>query len=202
MYPTTPRDRLLDAAMRRLHAQGFNASGVQDITADAGIAKGSFYNHFESKEALGAAALEQYFRARTCERMAVLRDATLPPLTRLRRYFEGLAAMLAGNGYASGCMIGNMAAELADHSPLIRDQLAAHFAEWSRVIEAVIAEAQATGTLRADLPAPVVASFLLNAWEGAILRARVTRDDVPFREFLTVVFATLTAERNQPGSAP
>eukprot|EP01037_Dinobryon_pediforme_P006620 gene6619-6689_t len=168
------RDRLLDAAMQRLHAQGFNSSGVQDITADAGIAKGSFYNHFESKEALGAAALEQYFRARTCERMAVLRDPALPALTRLRRYFEDLAVILGRNGYASGCMIGNMAAELADHSTLIRERLAAHFAEWTGVIEAVVAEAQQGGALRADLPAPAIASFLLNAWEGAILRSRVT----------------------------
>jgi len=195
------RDRLLDAAMQRLHAQGFNASGVQDIAADAGIAKGSFYNHFESKEALGAAALEQYFRARTCERMAVLHDASLPPLARLRRYFEGLAVMLGRNGYASGCMMGNMAAELADHSPLIRDRLAAHFAEWTGVIEGVVSEAQADGALRADLPAATVASFLLNAWEGAILRARVTRDDVPFQEFFTVVFATLTTTQQQPGNA-
>ncbi len=187
--------------MQLLHAQGFNASGVQDITTDAGVAKGSFYNHFESKEALGAAALEQYFRARTCERMAVLRDARLPPLVRLRRYFEGLAAILGRNGYASGCMIGNMAAELADHSPLIRDQLAAHFAEWSEVIEGVVAEAQAAGALRADLPAPTVASFLLNAWEGAILRARVTRDDAPFQEFYAVVFATLTTAQRQSRSA-
>jgi TetR/AcrR family transcriptional repressor of nem operon len=202
MTRPSQRHRLLDAAVTRLHAQGFNASGIQDITADAGIAKGSFYNHFESKEALGAVALEQYFRARTCERMAVLRDIAVPPLTRLRRYFDSLALMLGKNGYDSGCMIGNMAAELADHSPLIRDQLAAHFAEWSAVIEGVVAEAQADGSLRADLPAATVASFLLNAFEGAILRARVTRNDAPFQEFLTVVFATLTTAQQQPGSLP
>lgn len=196
------RDRLLDAAMRRLHTQGFNGSGVQDITADAGIAKGSFYNHFDSKESLGAAALEQYFRARTCERMAVLRDISLPPLTRLRRYFDSLAAILAGQGFASGCMIGNMATELADHSPLIRTQLAAHFAEWTAVIEEVVAEAQAAHALRSDLPAGTIASFLINAWEGAILRARVTRDDAPFQEFFAVVFATLMTVQPQARSAP
>lgn len=196
------RDRLLDAAMERLHAQGFNGSGVQDITADAGIAKGSFYNHFESKAALGAAALERYFRARTCARMAVLHDATLPPLTRLRCYFESLAVLLGRSGYDGGCMIGNMAAELADHSALIRDQLAAHFAEWAGTIEHVVAEAQACGTVRADLPAPTIASFLLNAWEGAILRARVTRDDVPFQDFFRVVFATLATGHQDPGGTP
>lgn len=186
--------------MQRLHTQGFNGSGVQDITADAGIAKGSFYNHFESKEALGAAALEQYFRARTCERMAVLRDASLPPLTRLRRYFDSLVTILGSNDFASGCMIGNMATELADHSPLIRNQLAIQFAEWAAVIEGVVAEAQAAGTLRNDLPAATFASFLINAWEGAILRARVTRSDTPFQEFFAVVFATLMTAQPQPRS--
>lgn len=177
--------------MERLHAQGFNGSGVQDITEAAGIAKGSFYNHFESKEALGAAALEEYFRARTVERMLVLRDGSVAPVVRLRRYFDQLADMLADRGYAGGCMIGNMAAELADHSPLIRQRLSAHFAEWSGMIETVVAEAQSAGELRADLPAPAVAGFLLSALEGAILRARVERNQGPFDEFLKVVFTSL-----------
>ena len=98
-------------------------------------------------------------------------------------------------------MIGNMAAELADHSPLIRDQLAAHFAEWTAVIEAVVAEAQAAGALRRDLPAATIASFLLNAWEGAILRARVVRGDAPFQEFFAVVFATLATAQSPEENA-
>jgi TetR/AcrR family transcriptional regulator, transcriptional repressor for nem operon len=46
--------------MKCLVERGFNAVGVQDITDAAGVPKGSFYNHFESKEALGAEVVERY----------------------------------------------------------------------------------------------------------------------------------------------
>jgi TetR/AcrR family transcriptional repressor of nem operon len=191
MPKVSQRERILDAAMQALYEQGFNATGVQDIAAAAGVPKGSFYNHFESKEVLGAAALDRYFQERTCERMRVLSDTTLAPLTRLQRYFDSLSAMLATKDYVGGCMIGNLSAELADHSRLLRDRLASHFAGWTRTLETCVREAQEQGEMRADLRAPAIAAFLLNSWEGAVLRARVERSNAPFDDFMTVVFATL-----------
>jgi|SRR6516164_4874142 TetR/AcrR family transcriptional repressor of nem operon len=58
------RERLLDAGLETLHRCGFNGCGVQEIAETAGVPKGSFYNHFESKEALGAAVLERYWEQR------------------------------------------------------------------------------------------------------------------------------------------
>ena len=54
------REQLLSAGLDTLHRRGFNATSVQDITEAAGVPKGSFYNHFESKEALGAEAVVRY----------------------------------------------------------------------------------------------------------------------------------------------
>ncbi len=56
------REKIVDAGLRVLIEKGFNGCGVQDITAAAGVPKGSFYNHFESKEALGAEVVERYGR--------------------------------------------------------------------------------------------------------------------------------------------
>ena len=57
MAKANVRERLLDAGLETLHRCGFNGCGVQEIAETAGVPKGSFYNHFESKEALGAAVL-------------------------------------------------------------------------------------------------------------------------------------------------
>ena len=48
------REQLLETGLQVLHERGFNATSVQDITEAAGVPKGSFYNHFESEEDLGA----------------------------------------------------------------------------------------------------------------------------------------------------
>ena len=54
------REEIVDAAVAQFHEKGFNAAAVKDITDRAGVPKGSFYNHFESKEALAIVALERY----------------------------------------------------------------------------------------------------------------------------------------------
>ena len=54
------REQIVQAGLKCLVEKGFNGVGVQDITTTAGVPKGSFYNHFESKEALGAEIVERY----------------------------------------------------------------------------------------------------------------------------------------------
>src|SRR4051812_49835540 len=52
------RDRLLDAAARLFYAGGIAATGINAITAEAGVARMSLYNNFASKEELVLAYVE------------------------------------------------------------------------------------------------------------------------------------------------
>ena len=54
------KEKIIQAALKTLLQKGFNGVGVQEITEQAGVPKGSFYNHFESKEALGVEIVERY----------------------------------------------------------------------------------------------------------------------------------------------
>src|SRR5437763_13907528 len=97
------KEALLDAGLAAFHRRGYHATGVQEIVSSAGVPKGSFYSHFESKDALGLAPLARYWEDRAKAR-ALPRDASLPGLERLDRYFPAL-------GYSAGaCMIGHFAA--------------------------------------------------------------------------------------------
>ena len=61
--PNAPtKEKLLDAAMKLMLAQGFEATSVDEIIAGAEATKGSFFHFFKSKEALGKAALERFVR--------------------------------------------------------------------------------------------------------------------------------------------
>src|SRR5437016_710734 len=61
MTTTAPstRQRLVDAAVRRFYRDGFRNVGVDQVLSDVGISKTAFYKHFESKDDLMVAALEQ-----------------------------------------------------------------------------------------------------------------------------------------------
>jgi TetR/AcrR family transcriptional repressor of nem operon len=186
------RERLLEAGVRIFSKSGFNGCSVQDITESAGVPKGSFYNHFDSKEALGAAALKHYWSdGDCCDRLSLLNQPGLSPRERLRAYFEQISADVAQMNYTCGCLIGNMAAELSDHSPLISSQLSEIYAGWSRLVGQCLREAQTAGEVCKNADPDLVATFILNAWEGAVLRARIEKGDRPLRQFLDTLFSQL-----------
>jgi TetR/AcrR family transcriptional regulator, transcriptional repressor for nem operon len=185
------RERLLEAGVRTFSKAGFNGCSVQDITDAAGVPKGSFYNHFESKEALGAAALQHYWTDGACDQLKILTRPDMSPRERLRTYFEEATAEMAQIGFTCGCLVGNMAAELSDHSPIIAIQLSAIFLGWSGQVAECIRAAQAAGEIESNADPDQLAAFVLNAWEGAVLRARIEKADRPLRQFIQTLFTIL-----------
>lgn len=52
------RDEIVEIASRLFYEQGFGATGIKQIIEEVGIAKGTFYSHFSSKDELGLAWLK------------------------------------------------------------------------------------------------------------------------------------------------
>jgi TetR/AcrR family transcriptional repressor of nem operon len=187
MARTDVREKLLTAGLEALHKRGFNGTGVQDITDAAKVPKGSFYNHFESKDALGVEVVERY-AAKGAGRREPLMEGSGPPLTRLRTYFKALNQLGPATGFSRGCLLGNFGTELSAQSPAIRAALEAAFDDWTKAIAQVIAEAQKAGDVSRDIPAETLANFLLNAWEGAVMRSKVQKNPAALDAFLSVTF--------------
>ena len=185
------RDDLVSAGVRMLHESGYAATGIKDIVDAVDIPKGSFYNHFESKEAFGTEVVDRYFDSGLDELRARLIDIDTPPLDRLRAYFDEKILGYRAIDYVRGCLLGNLSLEVADHSAAIRERISANFRTWSGLLEACIAEAQATGAIGNRMPAPLLAQFVLNSWEGALVRMRVEKSDGPLNEFREVVFGSI-----------
>jgi TetR/AcrR family transcriptional repressor of nem operon len=183
------RDEIVTAALDRFHARGYNAAGVNDITQAAGVPKGSFYNHFDSKEALAIVALERYGDGR---RLEDLTDSSVPPVQRLRSHFEFLRDEVVRYEYHRGCLYGNFGNEIVDHRDAIRDAVRHSLDKWASLIATTLVAAQRAGTIRADVDPEVTAGFLVNAWEGTLIRARTDRSPAAFDAFFSM-FDTLLA---------
>jgi TetR/AcrR family transcriptional regulator, transcriptional repressor for nem operon len=183
------REQIVQAGLKCLSKKGFNGVGVQDITDTAGVPKGSFYNHFESKEALGAEIVDRYGADK--RRQELLADKSVAPLERLRRHYQRLSTLCADAHFERGCILGNFSAELSNESELIRDSLRRLYGRWTKDVEATIAEAQEQGAVSKTLTAAELAAFLLDAYEGALLRARVERDGRAFERFMKFAFTRL-----------
>lgn len=186
MKKPSVREKLLLAGLDQFHRAGFNGSSVEDITDLAGVPKGSFYNHFESKEDLAAEVVDRY-----CELgpSALLRDTAVSPVKRLKRYFTALTE--TESGCKKGCLLGNFSSELADHSEAVRVRLATAFDEWLQLIASVIKEGQEAGEVDSKLKPEQLAGVLLSAFEGSLLRARAANDPKALKEFLGVGISRL-----------
>lgn len=184
------RDKIVQAGVEQFHRVGFNGSSVEDITVLAEVPKGSFYNHFKSKEELAVEVVNRYFERAP---NAMLADTAVPPVTRLKRHFAAMSKAFVDSGYKKGCLLGNFSSELADHSPAVRHRVETAFNDWMTLIAKVIAEAQAAGEVESGLKAEQLAGFLLSAFEGSLLRARAAKDPTALKEFATVAFSRLIA---------
>jgi TetR/AcrR family transcriptional regulator, transcriptional repressor for nem operon len=178
--PSNPevRKRLLAAGLELIHARGFAASGVKDITEAAGVPKGSFYAYFPSKEAFAAEVLEAYW-VDIETRIVPLLHGDGPMQERITRFFHALADDHAAANFMLGCLIGNLSLELSSSSEPIRGQLISVLERWGKAL----AECLRSGDLRDDLDADDVASRLIESWEGAALRGKMIRSRIPYDRF-------------------
>ena len=183
------REKLASSAVDTLHTHGFKGCSIQDITEAAGVPKGSFFNHFENKEDLAIDALRRYLDENA--RSDMLFDESVSPLTRLKNHFGYLSDRLISLGFTRGCMLGLFAAEMSTDYPRMREELRSIFETWCGGVEQVLREAQAKGEIDPRHDAGQMARFLVNAWEGATVRMKITQTREPIDDFLNVAFRAL-----------
>ncbi|GAA4926818.1 TetR/AcrR family transcriptional regulator [Streptomyces coeruleoprunus] len=166
------RERLLDAAARRFYADGVAATGIDTITADAGVAKMSLYNNFSSKAEL----VRAYLDARHEEWLGLYRarlEQAHGPRDGVLAVFDAYAdhAAFAYERGFRGCGLLNAAAELpaGDEG---RAVVRAHKEEVERLIGGHLEQ------LLPDRPdeAHALAEHLAFLLEGAMARAGLEGD--------------------------
>jgi TetR/AcrR family transcriptional repressor of nem operon len=114
------KTRLLEAALRVIRAKGYGATRVEDICEAAGVTKGSFFHHFESKEELALAAAD-YWSEVTAGLFALAPyHEPADPLERLLAYVDFRKALLKGELPEFTCLVGTMTQEIYDTHPGIR----------------------------------------------------------------------------------
>ncbi|MCU1679783.1 MAG: transcriptional regulator, TetR family [Amycolatopsis sp.] len=185
------REVILDTAVAELHRTGFAACSVDTITKAAGVPKGSFYNHFKSKEALGAEAVARYAEG---SGWGDGEPADMRAVERLRHRFELMRDVVIEHEFTRGCLIGNMGAEQADHSAVIRAQVDVSLKGWSESIGELILTGQAEGDIAAGQEPERLGRFMLNAFEGTLMRVKVVKTTEPFEDFFGVFFDVLLCQ--------
>jgi TetR/AcrR family transcriptional repressor of nem operon len=184
------REKLLTEGLRVVHERGFGSS-VRDIVQAAGVPQGSFTNHFVSKEAFGLELVELYTASFNEAIAATLRNDALPPLHRLRQWFQDTLDYLKQDDMRRGCLYANMSAEAIEHSEPMRRRIARSFTENQESVAYCLRAAVKAGELAADLAVSDTAGFIVSSFEGAILIAKAQRNPEPIERFMRVLFSSV-----------
>jgi TetR/AcrR family transcriptional repressor of nem operon len=171
----TTKRRLLDAGLRMLLEHGYNDLGIQGLLAATRIPKGSFYHHFKDKEDFALQVIDAYMTEVHAGLDACLQDARLPPLARVRRFFELTQEKYRSEGYM-GCLLGGVGQELSGVSEVFRRKIETCFSVIANRLGNCLEEARARGEVSTDCDVRKMADILVDCWEGAALRCRLRRD--------------------------
>lgn len=173
---------------------GFNNTGIQEILESAGVPKGSFYFYFRSKDDLGLALIDYYaeYLASLCASSLGVADSS--PLERLRGFFEGMRMLFEQDEWKGGCPIGNLTQEMGSLSDAFRARLQAVFTIMQTSIRDCLEEARSRGELNPALDVDEMAEFILNGWEGAVLRMKAEGGSGPLVVFEKIIFGGVLAK--------
>lgn len=166
------REKILKAANDLFYLQGYNATGLDRIIAEAGVAKGNFYHHFKTKEELATAVLDWHrdLAFREIELEKILAEPS-PLRALLDLVIRMTGRMLCDSGVCEvrGCFFGNFALELSIGSEAVRRKVKAIFDGVRGVINDLLIKGQAAGEVRAELDPATTAGTILSLMEGAVL---------------------------------
>jgi TetR/AcrR family transcriptional regulator, transcriptional repressor for nem operon len=174
--PERTRQRLLQAAFREVYRYGFQSAGIETILAATNVTKGALYYHFESKEALGCAIIEEIVATFPRDRwlLPLERSKDKDPIDALIGIVRTIPAR--PRDLKAGCPLVNLAQEMSQLDEQFRKRLERIFQAWQGGIAVALRRGQSEGTVRRDLVPEETASFLIAMVEGYEVLAKNAQD--------------------------
>jgi len=168
------RERLLNAAFEEVYHSGFRGSDLNTILAKAGVTKGALYHHFDGKDALGHAIVENVIAK-------ITQDKWLAPLDDVDDPIDALIGILDGTGTSEaevngGCPLNNLAQEMSPLDEGFRLRLSEIFTNWIGGVTDALRLGQVNGKVRRDIDPRETATFFVASYEGYISLAKTAQD--------------------------
>jgi TetR/AcrR family transcriptional regulator, transcriptional repressor for nem operon len=193
------RERLLQAAFREVYKVGFQSAGIDTILAATNVTKGALYYHFENKQALGYAIVEEIVAKLPRDRwlLPLQQSKDKDPIDALIGIVQAIPAR--PRDVKGGCPLVNLAQEMSQLDEQFRKRLERIFHAWQEGIAMALRRGQHQGAVRRDLVPEETASFLIAMVEGYEVLAKNAQDAKVWNMGIRNVVGWLTSLR-APGN--
>ncbi len=188
-------DQVLDAAMLAFWTHGYEATSLQDLIDATGLQKGSIYKAFGDKHSLFVTVLRRYLDGMFVQVDQVAK--THSPAETVRIWIDMIQGFGQDDTLRKGCLGCNTAVELGPHDPDVNQVLRDHVLRMEALLTRVLADGQAQGVFRTDVPASTLAQYLHVITAGTAATSKLGLAEHDRDDLSQVIHAAITGD---PGS--
>lgn len=190
------REDILASVIDTIHRKGLTATGLSELFTLSGASSGSFYNYFESKQALGHALID--FEWDKLEKN-VLEPAAVQaasPIDQIVWILDTLEAKQTQQPFCGGCLLGNLIVDLVEQDDSFREHLQQVFTRWEGAIAQRLRAAH--DDLAPTVDPELLAAQIMTVIEGAMLMGKLHRDTNRLHASFDVARQLLTMALRSP----
>lgn len=187
------REALIEAGIEHLSVHGYHGTGIKQILDEVSVPKGSFYNFFASKEAFVAELIGHYSQDLLSQLSEFMTGAgkDLTAVEQLRAIYRYSLKQYALNDFKKSCLVGSIASEISAESEMCRIELERAMKQWLGFYSGVFEQGQKQGLIRDDMNAKDIAGLYWAAWEGALIKMKMSADVEPVKRIMELMLETL-----------
>lgn len=172
--PHESKTKLLDAALKVVRTKGYSATRIEDICAEAGLTKGSFFHHFKTKDDLALEAVAYYDANSVALFKGAPYNQAADPLSRLISYVEFRKAILTGDLPDFTCFAGTIIQEAYRTHPDLAAACERSIVGHGKMLEVDVRAAMRDHGLRGTWTAESLALYMQAVVQGSLLLAKAT----------------------------
>ena len=173
------KQKIIDKALELFYRQGYLATGINQVIAESGVAKNTFYYYFPSKEDLCVSYLQEMDR-HWIKLIKAAIHSNKKPLEKLFAPLEFLKRWNHDNKFR-GCPFLNIASEVTDPASDIRKEVIYHKEGFKTIIRELVKDLKDSDNKYSDTDVPSVTDAYYLLSEGAIVTSQNFLDVAPFR---------------------
>ena len=183
------REEALEKAMGLFWRNGYEATGLTDLTTEMGIGRQSLYNAFGDKHSLFVEAMKHYASRNTRPLIDMLR-APDSGVTSIRQAFEAVVSHLT-SGDCCGCLLTNSIVELAPHDEQVAEVVRSALTRVEKAFKDAVHRAVESGEVSADTDARAMARFLNNTLHGMVVMGKASASKAVLNDVVRIALSKL-----------
>jgi len=165
--PDATREKILNAAFLEFYKNGFQGGSLTQVVETAGTTKGALFHHFDGKQQLGYAVVDEIIEPLLLARWLTPLEGSTDPLTALQTSFRRFVKEDIDSGnHVHGCPLNNLAQEMSPLDEGFRTRVDRLYTIWRKGVATALSSGIEAGTVRKNVVPKAVASMVVAGQMG------------------------------------